>query len=36
MTMTAEEQVRRDRLAQLTAQGIDAYPAGSERTAMDA
>lgn len=34
MTMTAEEQVRRDRLAQLTAQGIDAYPAGSERTIM--
>jgi lysyl-tRNA synthetase class 2 len=34
MAMTAEEQVRRDRLAQLTAQGIDAYPAGSERTVM--
>ncbi len=34
MTMTAEEQVRRDRLAQLTAQGIDAYPAGSDRSAM--
>lgn len=32
--MTAEEQVRRDRLAQLTAQGTDAYPAGSKRTAM--
>ncbi len=34
MTMTAEEQVRRERLAQLTAQGIEAYPAGSERSAM--
>ncbi len=32
MTMTAEEQMRRDRLAQLTAQGIEAYPAGSNRT----
>jgi lysyl-tRNA synthetase class 2 len=32
--MTAEEQVRRDRLARLQSIGIDAYPAGSHRTAM--
>ncbi|MFA6018295.1 MAG: lysine--tRNA ligase [Patescibacteria group bacterium] len=34
MNITAEEQVRRDRLAHLSAQGTDAYPAGSNRTVM--
>ena len=34
MTITAEEQVRRDRLASLSTQGVDVYPAGSERTIM--
>lgn len=34
MQLSAEEQVRRDRLANLHAQHIDAYPAGSHRDAM--
>lgn len=34
MSLSAEEQVRRDRLHSLAAQGIDAYAPGSDRTAM--
>lgn len=34
MSLSAEEQVRRDRLNSLAAQGIDAYAPGSNRTTM--